>query len=187
MEATIKFPVLPGDSVFMLDDKKKIIKYVVDKISVLKDGSYIMRISTADVSPSKTQSYEAVCPFELGKTVFLTMEGAIKALHAGSTAKREDDLICFDVDKPRRVSVKDPDGFIHHVCLKLKELKFVVADPQSDDPMQTSFLKSPSKDILARFEELPFTWEYYGNAETFEIVIDPKKVSPELLEGVWRE
>lgn len=187
MEATIKFPVLPGDSVFMLDDKKKIIKYVVDKISVLKDGSYIASISTSGVTVSKKQYYDICCPMELGKTVFLTMEEAIKALRVESTAKREDDLICFDVGKPRRVSVKDPDGFIHHVYLKLKELKFVVSDPQSDDPMQTSFLKSPSKDILARFEELPFTWEYYGNAETFEIVIDPEKASSELLEGVWRE
>lgn len=187
MEATIKFPVLPGDSVFMLDDKKKIVKYVIDKISVLKDGSYIASISTYGVTVSKKQYYDICCPMELGKTVFLTMEEAIKALRAEGTVKKEDDLICFDIGRPRRVSVKDTDGIIHHVYLKLKDLKFVDSDFQSDDPMDITFQRSPNEDILARFEKLLFTWEYYGNTETSEIVINPKTASPELLEGVWKE
>ena len=86
MEATIKFPVLPGDSVFMLDDKKKIIKYVVDKISVLKDGSYITHIYSSGVPTSTRQYYDAICPTEFGNTVFLTMEDAIDSLRSMARA-----------------------------------------------------------------------------------------------------
>lgn len=76
---TIDFPVLPGDSVFMLHPISKIDKWIVSKIEVLHNGDYIMRIYR--LTGAGFQYYEAVCPFEFGKTIFLTMEEAISALN----------------------------------------------------------------------------------------------------------
>lgn len=76
---TIDFPVLPGDSVFMLDPIDKIRKWTVFKIELLRDGDYLMYL-TFETKHGRDY-YDAVCPFEFGKTIFLTMEEAISALN----------------------------------------------------------------------------------------------------------